>query len=128
VIAAVWALFFDAKIEDTFLWSATIGTLILIVAYVLATLGCIKLVFIDRKLDVPQWQVVIPVAALLMLLYTLYRNVFPYPTEGPARFFPVVAFGWLLLVAVVVILSPGLARRLTAGLVAADERSDDATH
>jgi amino acid transporter len=128
VIAAVWALFFDAKIEDTFLWSATIGTLILIVAYVLATLGCIKLVFIDRKLDVPQWQVVIPVAALLMLLYTLYRNVFPYPTEGPARFFPVVAFGWLLLVAVVVILSPGLARRLTAGLIAADERSDDATN
>ena len=63
-----------------------------------------------------------------MLLYTLYRNVFPYPTEGPARFFPVVAFGWLLLVAVVVILSPGLARRLTAGLIAADERSDDATH
>ncbi len=30
-----------------------------------------------------------------MLGYTIYRNVWPYPTEGPAQWFPVVAFGWL---------------------------------
>lgn len=120
IIAVVCAVAFGAKPFDTFLWSGTIGTLILIVAYVLATLGCIKLVFIDKKLSVPQWQVVIPVAALAMLAYTLYRNVFPYPDAGAARWFPVVAYGWLLLVTVVMVVSPGLARRLSAGLADAD--------
>jgi amino acid transporter len=121
VIAFVCAVLFGAEPFDTFLWSGTIGTLILLVAYVLATLGCIRLVFIQKKLDVPQWEVVIPLLALVVLGYTIYRNVIPYPTSGPAQWFPVVAFGWLLLVAVVVIASPGFARRLSAGLRGLDE-------
>jgi amino acid transporter len=124
LIALVCAVFFHAKPFDTFLWSGTIGTLVLLVAYVLATVGCIKLIFVDRKMDVPRWEVVIPVLALLMLGYTIYRNVIPYPTEGPARWFPVVAFGWLALVTVVMIAMPGVARRLALGM--ADlEGSDD---
>jgi hypothetical protein len=65
--------------------------------------------------------VVIPVLALVMLGYTIYRNVLPYPTEGPARWFPVVAFGWLLLVAVVAVAMPGVARRLGQGMAGLDE-------
>jgi len=105
---------------DTFLWSGTIGTLILLVAYVLATIGCIKLLFVDRKMAVPMWEVVIPLAALVMLGYTMWRNVIPYPDENPARWFPIVAFGWVLLVAVVMIASPGLARRLSLSLEKVD--------
>ena len=120
LIALVCAVFFGATPFDTFLWSGTIGTLILLVAYVLATVGCIKLVFVDRRLDVPRWQVVIPVLALLMLAYTIYRNVWPYPTEGPAQWFPVVAFGWLALVTVVAVASPGLARKVAASMAAVD--------
>jgi amino acid transporter len=121
VIALICAVFFAAKPFDTFLWSGTIGTLILLVAYVLATIGCIKLIWVDKKMSVPTWEVVIPVLALLMLGYTIYRNVFPYPTEGPARWFPVVAFGWLVLVTVVMLAAPGVARRLAAGLSELDE-------
>jgi amino acid transporter len=123
-IAVVCALLFGAKPFDTFLWSGTIGTLILLVAYVLATVGCIKLIFVDRKMAVPQWQVVIPVLALLMLGYTIYRNVYPYPTEGPSRFFPVVAFGWLALVTVVMVAMPGVARRLAGSLDDLDDSDD----
>ena len=68
----------------------------------------------------PQWQVVIPVLALLMLAYTIYRNVWPYPTEGPAQWFPVVAFGWLALVTVVAVASPGLARKVAASMADVD--------
>lgn len=121
VIALVCAVLFGAEPFDTFLWSGTIGTLILLVAYVLATIGCIKLVWVDKKLDVPTWQVSIPVLALVVLGYTIWRNVIPYPTAGPARWFPVVAFGWLALVAVVMFAVPGLAKRLTSGLTALDE-------
>ena len=120
VIALICAVFFGAVPFDTFLWSGTIGTLILLVAYVLATAGCIKLVFVDRKLDVPRWQVVVPVLALVVLGYTLWRNVVPYPTEGAARWFPVVAFGWLLVATVIAVAFPGLARRLSRSLASAD--------
>ncbi len=120
VIALICAVFFGAQPFDTFLWSGTIGTLILLVAYVLATIGCIKLIFVDKKMDVPQWQVVIPALALLMLGYTIYRNVLPYPTEGPARWFPVVAFGWLILVTVAMLAFPGVARKIALGLEDAD--------
>jgi amino acid transporter len=124
VIALVCAVFFAAKPFDTFLWSGTIGTLILLVAYVLATVGCIKLIWIDKKMSLPTWEVVIPVLALVMLCYTIYRNVFPYPTEGPARWFPVVAFGWLVLVTVVMLAAPGIARRLAVGLTELDTEKE----
>jgi hypothetical protein len=94
--------------------------LILLVAYVLTTIGAIRLVFIQKKMQVPQWEVAIPIAALIVLGYTLYRNVIPYPTEGPAQWFPVVAGGWLVLSIVAVLAAPGAARRLGERL-AADE-------
>ena len=125
VIALVCATLFGAEPFDTFLWSGTIGTLILLVAYVLATIGCIKLIFVDRAMPVPMWQVVIPVLALVMLCYTIYRNVLPYPTEGPARWFPVVAFGWLALVTVAMLAMPRVARRIGAGLAALDGADPD---
>ena len=37
----------------------------------LATIGCIKLLFFDRKMAVPMWEIVIPLAALVMLGYTM---------------------------------------------------------
>ena len=68
---------------NSFLWSGTIGTLILLVVYVLASVGCIMLVFVRHKLPVPMWQIVVPIAGLIVLGYTLYRNVIPYPTGTP---------------------------------------------
>jgi len=62
----------------------------------------------------------VPLLALVVLGYTLWRNVVPYPTEGPARWFPVVAFGWLLVATVVALAFPGLARRLSRSLTSVD--------
>jgi len=112
LIGLICAVFLGAEPFDTFLWSGTIGTLILLVAYVLATIGCIKLLFVDRRMAVPMWEVVIPLAALVMLGYTMWRNVIPYPEDNPARWFPVVAFGWVLLVAVVMIASEKMVKEL----------------
>ena len=94
LIVVIYTAAFHATAFDSFLWSGTIGTLILLVAYVLATLGCTMLVFVRRKLPVPMWQVVVPIAALVVLGYTLYRNVIPYPT-GAGAWFPVVSGAWL---------------------------------
>ncbi len=102
---------------NSFLWSGTIGTLILLVAYVLATLGCVMLVFVRRKLPVPMWQIVVPIAALVVLGYTLYRNVIPYPT-GAGAWFPVVSGVWLAVAVLAVVFAPGTARKLGAALAA----------
>jgi amino acid transporter len=117
VIVIIYATAFHATAFDSFLWSGTIGTLILLVAYVLASIGCIMLVFVRRKLTVPMWQIVIPIAGLIVLGYTLYRNVIPYPT-GDGRWFPITSGVWLLAAIVAVIVAPGTARKLGAALAA----------
>src|SRR5271170_6555607 len=93
LIVIIYATAFHATAFDSFLWSGTIGTLILLVVYVLASIGCIMLVFVRHKLPVPTWQIIVPIAGLIVLGYTLYRNVIPYPT-GDSAWFPVVAGVW----------------------------------
>jgi amino acid transporter len=117
VILIVYATAFHATAFDGFLWSGTIGTLILLVVYVLASIGCIILVFVRHKLPVPTWQIIIPIAGLVVLGYTLYRNVWPYPT-GDGRWFPVTAGVWLVAAIVAVIVAPGTARKLGTALAA----------
>jgi amino acid transporter len=117
VIVVIYATAFHATAFESFLWSGTIGTLILLVVYVLASIGCIMLVFVRHKLPVPTWQIVIPVAGLIVLGYTLYRNVWPYPT-GDGRWFPITAGVWLVVAVLAVIFAPRTARKLGAALAA----------
>jgi hypothetical protein len=123
VFLLVSAVFFGAEAFDTFLWSGTIGTLILLVAYLLTTIGAIRLVFVQRRMPaVPMWQVVVPVLAPVVLGYTLWRNVYPYPAydAGPPFWFPLVAGGWLLVGLVAVLVAPAMAQRAGAALTAAE--------
>jgi amino acid transporter len=117
VIIIIYSTAFHATAFDSFLWSGTIGTLILLVVYVLASIGCTILVFIRHKLEVPAWQIVIPIAGLIVLGYTLYRNVWPYPT-GDAAWFPVTAGIWLVVAIIAVVAAPRTARKLGAALAA----------
>ena len=117
VIIIVYATAFHATAFDSFLWSGTIGTLILLVVYVLASIGTIMLVFVRQKLMVPMWQIVIPIAGLIVLGYTLYRNVWPYPT-GDGRWFPITAGVSLVVAIVAVIAAPRTAAKLGVALAA----------
>jgi amino acid transporter len=109
-VVLIDALVFGATAFDVFLWSGTIGTLILLVAYVLATLGAIRLLFFSGRVLAPRAEIVIPLLGLLVIGYTLYRNVVPYPT-GAAAWFPPVCLIWLLAAVVYVVARPGVARR-----------------
>jgi len=117
LIIIIYTAAFHATAFDSFLWSGTIGTLILLVVYVLASIGCIMLVFVRRKLTVPMWQIIVPVAGLVVLGYTLYRNVWPYPT-GDGRWFPIAGGIWLAVAILAVIVAPRTARKLGAALAA----------
>jgi hypothetical protein len=67
VIALVDAAVFGGAPFDLFSWSGTIGTLILIVVYVLATVGAVRLLFFSGPPRVNRAEIVIPVLALLVL-------------------------------------------------------------
>jgi len=115
VIIAVMALVFSAAPFDVFLYSATIGTLILLVAYALATIGAIRVVFFSGDNRIARWELIIPVLALVVLGYTLLRNVSPYPS-GPAAWLPLVCAVWLLLAVALVLTRPDVSRRAGARL------------
>jgi amino acid transporter len=115
----------SALATNAFIWSGTIGTLILLVAYLLATVGMTLLVFVKRKMpQVPAWQVIIPAAAIIVLAYTLYRNVYPYPPKSSDAFwYAIVAGGWLLAAVIAVLVAPRTARKL--GTALSVPRGDD---
>ncbi|MCP9211398.1 APC family permease [Streptomyces sp. NEAU-Y11] len=115
-IIVVCATVFSARPMDTFLWSGTVGTLLLLVAYALTTVGGIWLLFIRRVMPVAAWQIVFPLGALAILGYTLYRSVFPYPASGAARWFPVVSGTWVLVAIVAVLAAPAWTRRMGSAL------------
>ncbi len=110
VIAAITAIAFAAKPFDEFAWFGTIGTLIILVVYLLATLGAIYLLFVSGKVKVPQWEIILPIIAIGILGYTIYRNVVPYPT-GVFAWMPIASGAWILVALVAVIAAPALAKR-----------------
>jgi amino acid transporter len=114
VMAIAFAALLGLELNGTsgtnpFFYPGTIGVLSLIVAYALTNLGAgVRLV---GRREVPAWEAVFPVGALLFLGYVLYKQVYPVPIF-PYDWFPYVVAAWLLVAIVVVVAVPGLARRI----------------
>lgn len=123
VIDFGWKLIWNVQPFDVFVGSGVIGTLILLVAYVLATIGAVKFLFFSGVKKAKSWEIVIPIAGLLLLAYTLYRNVIPFPTSGAPRAYPIVGALWLLIGVVWVIARPGFAAKVGAKLTADENLS-----
>ena len=94
VILLGWFLFGVAPF-DLFVASGTIGTLILLIVYALATVGAAKLLFFSGGRRVAAWEVVVPFLALVVIGYTLFRNVVPYPPDA-AKWYPIIAALWVI--------------------------------
>jgi amino acid transporter len=118
VVGATWFVL-RARPFDLFLASGTIGTLILLVAYALATIGAAKLLFFSTRREVALWEIVVPALALLLIGYTLFRNTWPYPT-GAARAYPALSGLWLLVGVAWVLARPAATRRAGRLLIAGE--------
>jgi amino acid transporter len=121
LITAAWALAFGASAFDVAVGTATIATLIVLVVYLMLTIGALKFLFLSGRARVPAWEIVIPVAAIAVLGYVLFRNVWPIPASDHPAFWYAAAAAVCLLIAVVIVYAvPGLSRRVGERL-AADE-------
>ena len=119
VVYVIYAGAFGQTALNIFATSGTIGTLILLVVYLLATAGAVRLLFFSGPAKVRRWEIVIPLAGTLVLGYTLYRNVWPYPT-GTAAWLPIWAGTWLVVALLAVILLPQAARRIGVKMMQAE--------
>lgn len=117
-IGATWFVLGE-KPFDLFVASGAIGTLIVLVAYALATIGATRLLFFSGCRQVAVWEIVVPGLALLLIGYTLLRNTWPYPT-GAAGAYPALSAAWLLIGVVWVLARPAATRR-AGRLLIADE-------
>jgi len=108
-----------SDITAAFYW-LTIGTIALLVAYAMATVGALRFLFLNGPPKAPRWQAVIPVLALAFVVYTVYKNI--VGVAGPYRVFPYIILGVLAVGTVVVSAVPGLVDRIRARI---DEDSHD---
>jgi amino acid transporter len=118
-------IFVTDDVLDVFFWTATMGTLALLVCYVLSTLGAARYLFFSSVKRVRRWELVIPVAAVAFLLYTLYHNVYPVP-DSPYNLFPYFVAIWVGLAAIATFAVPGFARRIGVRLREEDGLTDEA--
>ncbi len=112
-----------AILPATLYW-LTLGTLSLLVAYALATVGAIKFLFLDRVARAAKWQVIVPFLALAFIGYVIYRN-----TAGvtpPYDRFPYYVLGWILLAALLAFIIPGLSQRVRLSLAETEHSTTDA--
>ncbi len=94
---------------DVFVWTSTIGTLVLLVVYLLVTVAAVKVLFFSGEVSVARWEIVLPVLAFVVLLYTLYKNIHP---SGEPNWEPVTAAVWLALALLALVAAPKVTARL----------------
>ncbi len=119
ITIVAYRVLFTTSLFNVFAWSGVVGTLILLVAYILATVGAIRLLWFSGAPKVAWWQITIPGLALVVLLATIYFNVDPDATRS-GRWLYYSAGIWLLAGLALVVALPGLARRVGERLSADD--------
>ncbi|MDQ3602778.1 MAG: APC family permease [Actinomycetota bacterium] len=117
VIIALGWLVFGVVPFDLFVASGTIGTLILLLVYALATIGAAKLLFLSGERQVAAWEVIVPFLALVVIGYTLLRNVYPYPTDAGA-WYPIIAALWVIVGVLITFVRYAATRRAGERLMA----------
>ncbi|MFZ1993679.1 MAG: APC family permease [Solirubrobacteraceae bacterium] len=94
-----------------------VGTVLILAAYVVATVGAIRFLFFKGEAKAPMWQLAIPLLGGAFVCYTIYRNVFIGQTGANANT-PYIEIAYLIVGLVVVLVVPGLAGRVRRGLAA----------
>jgi amino acid transporter len=98
---------------NAFFYPGTIGVLSMLVTYIVVNVGALRFLFFSGR--VRAWEAIVPVIALAILVYVIYANVYPVP-DFPFNLFPYIVAAWLMVGLGIILLVPGLARRIGANL------------
>ena len=95
---------------NVFFYLATIGTLSLLVMYVLTNVAAAR--HLGRR---SLWQVVPPAGGVLIAGFVLYHTVLPVPPP-PYEYFPYLVLGWLAAGLLITAVVPGFSGKVGEGL------------
>jgi hypothetical protein len=99
---------------NAFFYLATIGTLSLLVVYILVSISAFRLI-VGGLVRASRFELILPVGGVAVAAYVLYRNLVPAPAF-PFDIFPYVVAAWLLVGLGIALAVPGLARRISEQL------------
>ena len=108
---------FGASADDVFFWASTAGALLILIPYLLMCVGAGCSFW--RAGGSRRLEVVVPILACALILYTLRASVFPLG-EGAYAVIPFVVIGWVVAAILIVIARPALVDRIRTGLLATD--------
>ena len=103
---------------DTYFYLGTVGSLCLLVAYAMTSIGAIRLSLRDGAGKAVR-DVIINGLGIAFAVYILFKSVYPV-AESPANRFPYIAGAWLLVGGAIVLLSPRLTERIGQNLAASE--------
>jgi amino acid transporter len=115
VVTVLFAWVIRFAVLNTFAWLGTVATLLMLFIYIMVTLGAARLLFFSGRRTVARWEILIPAAGVIVLGYTIYRNIVPYPT-GPFFWLPIASLAWIAVAVAAVFAWPRLSRRIAAAL------------
>jgi amino acid transporter len=95
---------------DVFFYLATVGTLSLLVMYMLTNVAAAR--HLGRR---SPWRVLAPAGGVLIAGFVLYHNVWPVPPP-PYEYFPYVVAGWLAAGLIITAVVPGFSGKVSDGL------------
>jgi len=103
---------------DIFLATATIGTILILTAYAFTVFGAIKYLFFGNTgKSTPKYEIVIPAIGFAILVYVIYRNVWPLPVQ-PALGYVYTVVGVLGATLLFVLARPKFSRKMGEALTA----------
>lgn len=108
---------FGATSVDAYYWYATMGTLCMVIAYGMTSIGVIRYTF-KKGTGIPKWEIIFPVLALVFLGYVYVIQV--VGQEPPYTYFPWLAGAWCLVGLIIVLSRPALAKRIGSRLTVED--------
>jgi amino acid transporter len=115
IVTVLFAWVIRFTVLNTFAWLGTVATLLMLFIYIMVTLGAARLLFFSGNRTVARWEIVIPAVGVIVLGYTIYRNIVPYPT-GPYFWLPIASLAWIAVAVAAVAISRRLSRRIATAL------------
>lgn len=107
---------------DAYYWYATIGTLCMVVAYAMTSVGVLVHTW-KRGSQIPKYESIIPVLGLAYLVFVFVIQV--TGQEPPYSYFPWVAGAWCLIGLLIILIRPNLAERIGARFTEHDPLLED---
>lgn len=99
---------------DSYFYFAIIGSVCLMLTYLMVQVGVIRFI-LKGQAKIALWEMIFPILGIAVMVISLYYNILG---QNSLLSPPFVAFAWCIVGLIIIVLAPGLARRIGQALTA----------